>query len=234
MKKYKSKALKDNPYICFLFMDDDESHWTASEINEIWFDQIKEAIYYINLNASYYKVNLNIGKGLYSSCEENCNVCYKGNINTNLFSGIVEGDILDQAAISLNFESKKSIDDYLKTHSKSENIVYVIMLNKKGISYADEKEGYCVVFNGYLNTNKNCCSAVIVHELFHLFGAMDYYDPYKKYPKRKVLAETYFPNDIMLKIYRNVYDNNIGKYTAYSLGWISDCPKECDCVDWWR
>lgn len=235
------KQLKDDLYICFIFMDDDESSWSTSEINQIWFDQIKEAMYFINLNANYYKVHLDIKKGLYSSCERNTNVRYKGSINTDLFKKSVEKDVMEQVAKSLNFKSKQDMHQYLLTYTNKKQIAYVIMLNKKGISYAmDHVQGnsdhleYCVIFNGYLGSEKNCTSSTIVHEIFHLFGAEDYYDPYGKYPKRKQIAEKYYPNDIMLVIYRNIYQNTVDKYTAYTLGWIDECPKVCNCEDWWR
>ena len=233
--------LKDNVYFTFIFLDDDESKWSASEINDIWFNQIKEAMHYIQLNANYYKTNVNIQKGIYSSCDEQTIARYHGSINPNLLEKDVEEDILDQAATSLGFSSKHAMHNYLKKHTNREQIAYVIMLNKKGISYAVDypKESktaidYCVVFNGYLGTTRNCSSTTLVHEILHLFGAEDYYDPYKKFPKRKEIAEIYFPNDIMLLMNRNVYLNTVGQYTAYSIGWIDECPEPCKCEDWWR
>lgn len=229
------KQLKDKPYFCFIFMDDNESSWTPSEINQIWFDQIKEAIYFIHLNANYYKVDLDIQKGIYSSCEENRKIHYHGNVNPDLYSKDVEDDILDQIASSLGFKSKNKMHNYIKNQVNRDQIAYIILFNKKGVSYAyllgDTQ--YCVIFNGYLNTNSNCSSTTIVHEILHLFGAIDYYDPFGKFPNRKKIAETYYTNDIMLVHNRNIYLNTIGQYTAYSIGWLKDCPSVCNCKDWW-
>ena len=98
----------------------------------------------------------------------------------------------------------------------------------------DDHLEYCVTFPRYLGRNENEYNGSLVHEILHLFGAEDYYDPYNKYPKRKELAKILCPKDIMLVVYNDINANEINRYTAYSIGWLDELPIEYDNKNWWE
>ena len=120
-------------------------------------------------------------------------------------------------------------------------VIFLLLLNKDGCSYSindglddgyDEPE-YCVLFTHYTDYTAVTGPSTVAHEILHLFGAEDYYDPYGTHPQRAVLAESLYPTDIMLRVYTDISWNTLGSFTAYSVGWTEDLPEECRQVGWW-
>ena len=115
-----------------------------------------------------------------------------------------------QIAKNLGASNMEALHAALQKKFGMETIVYVFMTGKAGRAYALP-----------VHTNSNYAEGVvlfkefnsILHEVFHLFGAADYY-----YPERlAVLARRYFPGSIML-----VGGNgDIDDVTRYLIGWHS-------------
>ena len=97
-----------------------------------------------------------------------------------------------------------------------------------------KKIEFCVFFDDAITYSGTTCNPTIAHEILHLFGAEDYYDPYGDYPEREKLAKELYPNDIMFGTVTDMNNVNVGNYTAYSVGWINDLPQECDTENWWK
>ena len=232
--------LKTSPYILFIFLDDEESHWDAGQISDYWYGIIEPALAFIEKQAKEYRYDLKIDKGYYATGLKDLTVKFKGKIEKNLMESDVEKDLLNTVSKYLEFSSKHALHQFLKNCTHNDQIAYVILLNKDGRSYCmNERTNdpnyieYCVVFRSYLGSTQSYAST-LVHEILHLFGAEDYYDPYGRYPKRKQLAEKYYKNDIMLNVYTDIEDNEINHYTAYCLGWLEFLPRECRCDEWWE
>lgn len=62
--------------------------------------------------------------------------------------------------------------------------------------------------------------AGFVHEILHLFGAEDLYQP----EARRRAAQRRFPNDVMLQSHRPLSEIEISEYTAYAIGWSDEVP----------
>ena len=122
----------------------------------------------------------------------------------------------------------------------TEQIAYVVMLDKGGRSYslpysgrnrdvsADYELEYSVIFSGFTDTSRDSASDTVAHELLHLFGAQDYYYP----ESRKALAEQYYPKDIMLCDMPDLEYFTLEAFTAYTLGWTDEIPDVCQEPGW--
>ena len=224
-----------------IFVDDDESKWNQNEINKYWQDQIVLTKKFFENQAKKYNINLNIDYGYYCTNQQ-FKIKYDGIIVKDLMKEKVSKDIFNQVIKCLGFKSKTAFHEYIKTYSNKEQIIYIFAINKDGRSYAmpdfcaneDDHLEYCVTFPRYLGRNENEYNGSLVHEILHLFGAEDYYDPYNKYPKRKELAKILCQKDFMLVVYNDINANEINRYTAYSIGWLDELPIEYDNKNWWE
>ena len=64
-------------------------------------------------------------------------------------------------------------------------------------------------------------AATVAHEVLHLFGAEDFYEP----EARAREATRRYPNAVMLQSNRAIADVEISDYTAYKIGWTQKRPK---------
>ncbi|MDD4124839.1 MAG: hypothetical protein PHW77_03840 [Eubacteriales bacterium] len=113
-----------------------------------------------------------------------------------------------------------------------DNWCVMFHLNKKGRSYAvpcdtanSDWEHYiaerCVVFHTDDDTYAYYDSAgVYAHELFHLYGAVDLYNPFIS-SADNALLDNYFPNDIMRMIPFDIELASVSPFTAFKLGWMN-------------
>ena len=182
--------LKTSPYILFLFVDDDESFWSESEIIDYWYNNIEAATSFIENEAKKYHYDIKIDKGYYATGIENLRIKYDDVVNTVL-EGPIQYDIMDKIALCLGFESKHDMHSWLKNQVNNEQVGYIVVLNKEGHSHCvntddknfDELE---FVFQFARHTGQDRgYPAALAHEILHLFGAEDCYDPFGKMPKRK-------------------------------------------------
>ena len=120
--------------------------------------------------------------------------------------------------------SDHSVPDVQNYYEKSYNKDYMPLLfffNKDGRCYCYQSEltpkyeGFVNEFAVYYPSTMSSDRS-IAHELFHLFGAQDYYYP----ATVKEAAQKYFPDSVML-----LGDGEIDDLTAYLIGW-TDTPSE--------
>lgn len=132
--------------------------------------------------------------------------------------------------------------DSLTKFAGTEQVAYIIMMDKGGRSYSvahykpeevvDQQYWmeYCLVFSGFTDTSRDSASDTIVHELLHVFGAEDYYLP----ESRKTLVRQYYLTDIMLCNESDLQYFTLGEFTAYTLGWTDEIPEVCYMEGWWK
>lgn len=111
----------------------------------------------------------------------------------------------------------------LRDIHKTDNVALIYFVNnfyKKETSFAIHTRSsnnieYAVI------SFKN--SAVIAHELLHLFGATDlyisHYDHKRKMQKKKKVVMKEFPDEIMAYSYRRIETLTISPITKYLIGW---------------
>lgn len=227
------RNLKGKPVVVAIFLDDNESSWTESEVTKFTDEQIVPALDYLEEKAKGWDVSLDFVLETYSTATSGYEIKYEGIVNSNLENGGSTKDALIVAANDIGCANDWELYCYYKSIYPQDDIIFLCFLDKPGRSYARPaiSTGYsefaeeCVIFSDYLgNTNPNrrkaSRSTTIAHEILHLFGAEDYYEP----RNRELLALRNFPNDIMLYQYENPRFNTISEVTAYSIGWTDVCP----------
>ena len=148
-------------------------------------------------------------------------------------------DVLDKAAEDLGFSSNWELYSAFKNGlQRNDDVIFLTFLNKAGKSYTrhfistgqSSYAEHCVIFSDYLEgPNFGCRASTVAHELLHLFGAEDFYNGY-----RQILAYQVYPKDIMLWMPEDAYENEIGDFTAYTVGWTETVPEICYNENWWK
>ena len=225
--------------LCYyiIFVDDNESNWNENDKSEFVEKKFLPSINYLSNQSSLYNVTLNQD---YRICEGTAN--YNGVIEAETVQNGVQYDIYTQVASSLGYKSANEMNDSLKKELGVSQVAYLFAINKEGRSYKlshsqtaiERKYEFCVFFSQSIGYTDTTCYSTIAHEILHLFGAEDYYDPYGDYPEREKLAKELYPNDIMFGTVTDVNTVSVGNYTAYSVGWIDQLPEECNVDEWWK
>lgn len=224
--------------LCYfiIYLDDKESNWNENEKNDFTENKFLISLDYLSHKAEDYSVTL---------CKEykvsDTSVTYNGIIEADVVENGSQDDILDGIASSMGYSSPNEMDSSLKKVLGVKQIAYLVVLDKEGRSYKysytnsnSKNIEFCIFFDDSISYNGTICCSTIAHEVLHLFGAEDYYDPYGKLPERAKLAKELYPDDIMFSYVNNVNDAKIGAYTAYSVGWTDVLPPECDVDGWWE
>ena len=225
--------------LCYyiIFVDDNESNWNENDKSEFVEKKFLPSINYLSDQSSLYNVTL---KQDYRICEKTAD--YNGVIEAETVQNGVQYDIYTQVASSLGYKSAKEMNDLLKKELGVSQVAYLFAINKEGRSYKlshsqtaiERKYEFCVFFSQSIGYTDTTCYSAIAHEILHLFGAEDYYDPYDDYPEREKLAKELYPKDIMFGTVTDVNTVSVGNYTAYSVGWIDQLPEECNVDEWWK
>ena len=233
------RSLQGNPLVVLLFIDDDDSCWSASEVTEYINTYVDEGLRYLEDKAKEWNVELDFSVVSFSTPLSDYTLEYEGSVIKDLRINGSSKDVLDQAAKDMGFFSNWELYSTFKTlHGDKDDIIFLTLINKPGKSYARHAisvgecsySEHCVIFSEYLEGDSfGCMASTIAHELLHLFGAEDYYDG-----QREALASLTYPNDIMLWMPKKAYDNKIGDCTAYSVGWTDTVPKVCYNELWWK
>ena len=226
--------------VLLLFMDDNESSWTAEEISTFWWDVLVPGLDFIETQAAQRSVYLEFQPGYYANGENGVTLRYNGIIDNDLMDGTISQDLLLQAAQCLGYSSEEAFHDGMAQYCGSDQVVLLVVTDKAGRSYSmndSYDDGYSyteysLLYNAY-DSSSPICAGTVAHELLHMFGAEDYYDPYGTYPNRLALAEQLYPNDIMLAVYYDISMSTLGNFTAYTVGWTDELPPECRDPRWW-
>lgn len=236
------RRLAGKPFVMVIYLDDDVSSWTEEEVGIYSENLIYPALEFLEDNAAKWDVPLCLKTGYYATYgHPDRPVKYDGVIDT-FEDGTISRDILDQAAKSIGFASKEDMHDHLTEFAGTDQIAYVVMVDKGGRSYSLPYKGrnrnagsdyeleYAVVFSGFTDTSRDSASDTVAHELLHLFGAEDFYYP----AGREKLAKKLYPDDIMLCAKSDLQYFTLEDYTAFTLGWTDAVPEVCYNSAWWE
>ncbi len=233
------KNLKGNPLVVLLFIDDDESSWSAKEVTEYTTKYVNEGLTYLEDKAKEWGVELKFTTKSYSTPLSDYTLRYEGSVIKDLRINGSSKDVLDQAAYDMGYSSNWELYSKLRTeHDSNEDVIFLTFINKAGKSYTrhiistgrTSYSEHCVLFSNYLEGDSfGCKASTVAHELLHLFGAEDFYNGY-----REILAYQTYPKDIMLWMPKEAYENEIGDFTAYTIGWTDTIPQICYNEYWWK
>lgn len=236
--------LEGDIFAVAIFLDDDVSGWPEEKVLTYLDQLVKPGLKFIEDNAALWDVSLKIDVGYYATYgHPDRPVKYSGVIDPHNGTDYTR-DILEQASVAIGFESKEDMHRRLQDYSGSDQIIYIVMLNKGGRSYsfsfnhADNTTGenrinameYAMIYTGFTDDSGDTASDTIAHETLHMFGARDYYMP----QGRTALARSLYPKDIMLCDMPDLEFFDLGEVTAYSVGWTDEIPEVLFNEDWWR
>lgn len=235
------RGLDEAHTFVLFFLDDRSSNWSGEEIaafNGLYF---YPAMNFLQTQGENWGMEVNQDSFTYSS-DVNEGMAYAGEVSPDFQEGGAATDIPDKTAKSLGFDDGWDMYRHLQEYTGTDQVAMLFFLNKPGRSYTirdqnndgQEELEFSVIFESYPGFSTSATSATIAHELLHLFGAEDYYDPYGDFPQRKILAESQIPDDIMLVTYYNVKDNTLSQATAFTIGWTDEVPEIMENPDWNR
>ncbi len=236
------RKLTGDVYTLVIFLDDDVSSWTDEARNTFYNKRFFPSVEYLKKEADRRDVDLNLKSGQYTTKQDLIKpLRYDGIVQPTVDKVIENLDIFNQTAQTLGFPSKEVMHAFLQHNTGVEQIAYILALNKSGRAYAVSDSLYndidAIEFVVAFSSNENGKDDVgssILHEILHLFGAADLYDPTGEYPERKKLCKKLYPNDIMMKSATDPDMLEIGRLTECLIGWSDYFPPECDCPEWWQ
>lgn len=223
------KKLSGNVSVILFYVDDFESSWTDSDIENFTKNEVEPALDFLENEAKKYQLELNLTvQKTYSS------IYYDDEVITSVpLTGYASGDVLWNAALQINYSSSEKMINSFKRLYKTDEVVCFTIFNKSGTAYAlnptrgtDDMniDEHCILFARDIYMTQNGLagsqSAVVAHEMLHLFGAEDLYAK----DSRKKLAKTYYPKDIMLTTAYDILENKVDEVTAFYIGWTDKVP----------
>ncbi len=230
--------LRGEQIVALFFIDDDESTWDAASIDAYTEKIVRPALAFLEKEAEVWEIPLQFDVWRFSSAlSEGLTLQYDGIVNPDLFDGGSTKDLFQSVAKTLGYSREMALRWAFLQKSEGANIIPMFVLNKDGTSYArqsyivaqtDHVE-YAVLFWDSEDIRNRHCST-FAHELLHLFGAEDLYQPDERY----ALTTELYPWDVMCLETRNMDRLSVGEHTAYTLGWTEVVPSVCEEEAWYE
>ena len=237
-------TLTRNPTLVVLFVDDAESAWNDTLIQHFQNVQIAKAVEWLEQQAAKYDVPLDIQTKYYHGTLENGGrVYYPATVAHKPDES--DYDLLESVVGNMGEGTGDQFYAKLRRDNGGEDVMFLCMVNKDGLSYArghadpySQIMEYAVVYarntdvpaTDTLHQKTHNRASVVAHELLHLFGAEEMYDP----AGRNEIAKQKYPKDVMLWTESFIARNEITEFTAYCIGWTDTVPAICYDPDWWK
>ncbi len=233
------KNMQKDLYYFIIYLNDNESKWNENDKAVFTEKKFIPSMQFLSQEAITY--NISLVTEFKTHPHNDTQVNYDGIIEAEAVKNGSQSDIFSQVAESMGYDSPKEMNESLQKELNVKQLAYLIVLNKEGRSYKyahvesnRERYEFCVFFSKSIGYTDETCYSTIAHEILHLFGAEDFYDPYGDFPEREKLAMELYPDDIMFGTVEDINTVKIGEYTAYSVGWIDELPPECNTPLWWE
>ena len=190
-------------YFLFVFVSTKEHPWNKTSVNEFYKHYYK-LVDNVNYWAKYYGANVSLDTGYFiydSPYDHHPDMKWMDYILTHHFH-----------------QETPNLGELYKYYAERYHVdacPFIFVFNRKGRSYATTadlikyrnfKHEKAVVFN-----YKKKMDNVILHEVLHLFGAIDFY--YPDYLTEEI--NKFYPNSIML----TTANSEIDPFTAFLIGW---------------
>lgn len=237
-------TLTRNPTLVVLFVDDAESAWNDTLIQHFQNVQIAKAVEWMEQQADKYGVPLDIQTKFYHGALDNGGkVYYPDTIAHKPDQG--DYDLLETVVGNMKEGTADQFYAKLRRDNGGEDVMFLCMMNKDGLSYArghadpySQIMEYAVVYardtdvpaTDALHQKTHNRASVVAHELLHLFGAEEMYEP----EGRNTIAKEKYLKDVMLWTESFIVRNEVTEFTAYCLGWTDTVPAICYDPNWWK
>lgn len=190
-------ALKGDVVMRIVYVDNQTDEWTQQE-KAAWEEKTEKAIAMLQKSADVYGKKLNVETLVFC-------VTYTDAVPWD-YDMFVEKILLQNTALLSDVHQRKN-DENVFT-------VFCFQQEKRSLAYAD----WDGVLSESIVVNSQDTAVELVHEIMHLFGAVDLYFP----EPFEAAASELFPDSVMLATRE---ESVIDSLTAYTVGW-TDQPDE--------
>lgn len=221
--------------VVLFYMNDFESEWSEAQMDKFTENEVKPGLEFLEKQAAAHNVELDL------NIAQSHSLYYDEKVILDIKeTGLATVDVMWKASRELGYPSDEAMIEDYKEKCGTEEVIYLTIFNKNGTAYAinptrgskHDFHEHCIIFAYDLDSNRKVPSgyqaSVIAHEILHLFGAEDFYSS----ASRKSLAKIFYPSDIMLGANYNIKTNNIGKATAFYIGWTDTVPEILYSKNW--
>ena len=237
-------TLTRNPTLVVLFVDDAESAWNDTLIQHFQNVQIAKAVEWLEQQAAKYGVPLDIQTKYYHGALDNGGKVYYPDTVAHK-TDESDYDLLESVVGNMGEGTGDQFYAKMRRENGGEDVMFLCMVNKDGLSYArghadpySQMLEYAVVYArnadvpaaDTLHQKTHNRASVVAHELLHLFGAEEMYEP----AGRNAIAKEKYLKDVMLWTESFIVRNEITEFTAYCIGWTDTIPAICYDPDWWK
>lgn len=226
------QTLSEDACVVALFLNDTESGWTDYAVSWFLENKVEPGMEFIEKEGAKYGHDIDLSLLYHTGLQ----LSYDIPSNWPEFE---DTHLLPvDAAAELGFASDQEMLAYHREQSGKEQIVYIFCFYKPGRAFAmgsgsgDTTDIEFTVVYSESNYSQIVNYKTIFHEILHLFGARDYYSENGERVNREIMANQLCPYDIMLGNYESGL-MDVGRFTAYSIGWLDEMPQEYDDPNWW-
>lgn len=231
------KNLTRDAMALLVFMNDSESQWTASEVQDYISTMIYPGLGYIQDQAAAWGYGITFDNCVYPDETGGAKVItYSGTVN-DWDDDTQNEDLVDQAAAAFGFGSREAMIQNVQNYAGTDQVAIIFCLDKDGRSYSNwNLDNGSYVEHAVLFTHQDGSRRapdIVAHEVMHLFGAEDMYADRGERSGRAQMAQRLCPTELYYQPQWELYDNTVSSYTAYCVGWLDTVPAEFDCPEWW-
>jgi len=245
-----AKLLVGVNLVVTIFVNFEGTTWNERDIQTIA-DKYRATEKFLEAEAQKYEKELDLLCD-FQACPDLCYTMTAGakDIYETDFEGFMEDRPLTDEQLEWSNKSEELLNDFVKNNIPypelaekygTDSIVYIFqvpktsqadyaIVNRIGLGYAETNYHEKVV---QFNSHKYNSMGTLPHELLHTFGAADLYCHSQIDGVSAALMDYVkknFPNEIMGL--GNNYE--IGRITAYGIGWLDDIPELSQFPELWR
>jgi len=241
-------TLTEDTHVVALFVDDEEASWTKEEAEQFCADVIRPGLDFIEKQAGLYNWDIQLKVTPYYTCDRH-SIVYDGVFSSH-FATDEAGEITyhwdttrDEQLFLWDIVEAFGHSSYEQMHNSfrqilgAENIVYMFIPKKDGVSYASPDNlingfaGYetCVVYPGRQDGERND-GRIVASMILRLFGAGFSAESVDGREPTNSVAARLYPHSILFGGY-DISCCFVDPYSAYALGWRGMLPPENDRID---
>lgn len=222
MNEGSAKRLAGDCLIVNVFLDDPVSGWTSEDVSAV-FGFLDGGIAFLEAEAGAAGVELDLE---YTDSETSLFLRAESVIPIGLDEFRWTVSLFEEAgegSLEKFVENNVSLDGYdnycVMLHVNKQSRSYAIPCDSGYYDYKTYETERCVIFyseGGDYAYRPN--ESVYMHEMLHLFGADDLYDPYVE-GEKLALIEEYCPYELMRYIPDDIQEVSLSPLTRFLIGW---------------
>ena len=212
-----AKALSGQIYVLTVFTG--QRAWAQADADS-FYNKLYEALRWLTKQVRRYGKNVSFKHGFYG---------LPSPVTYEIGKGSLSGGVIWQMMQHFGYRDVPSFAEWARREQGCDNCLVLMVVDKPGrssaIAYSDNYDRSKYFLEGAVcythhENGLELSTASIAHEICHLFGAEDLYQP-KAIEQR---ARQLYPDDIMLRVSYNIDELSIGEMTAWFMG-LSDVEK---------